>query len=165
MPDLDDALAEVGQEESLPMRAAMARTRARLFDADVPPARIDRYALLGVLGRGASGVVHRAHDPVLKRDVALKVYPKQTDPGVVRRIKREARISNLADIAKQQQRFEDAAQAQTRVVELSKRFDPSSKSTADALEALGEIRGLQGRSDDAERLSEEASAIRDATGP
>src|ERR1700722_16371005 len=36
------------------------------------PARIDRFAIRGYLGEGAFGRVYLAHDPLLKRDVALK---------------------------------------------------------------------------------------------
>ncbi len=94
---MEDALVEVGSEESLPMRAASARTRASLFGADVQPTRLGRFELLGVLGRGASGVVHRAHDPKLGRNVALKVYPKHADSELARRTKREARVSARLD--------------------------------------------------------------------
>jgi hypothetical protein len=37
------------------------------------PARIDRFAITRYLGEGAFGRVYLAHDPLLKRDVALKV--------------------------------------------------------------------------------------------
>jgi serine/threonine-protein kinase len=37
------------------------------------PALIGRYRILGTLGKGASSVVYRAHDPKFQREVALKV--------------------------------------------------------------------------------------------
>jgi len=35
--------------------------------------QLGRYKVLGKLGEGASGVVYRAHDPILDRDVAIKM--------------------------------------------------------------------------------------------
>jgi serine/threonine-protein kinase len=37
------------------------------------PRSLGRYALTGILGQGAMGVVYRAHDPVIDRPVAIKV--------------------------------------------------------------------------------------------
>jgi len=54
--------------------------------------RLDRYALLGELGRGATGCVFLAYDAKLKRSVALKVIPT---PGVqdAARTRRELEIA------------------------------------------------------------------------
>ncbi|MQA89608.1 MAG: protein kinase [Gemmatimonas sp.] len=59
---------------------------------------LDRYRVGEVLGRGGMGVVYRAHDAKLRRDVALKVLtPQSPDPeahGQLRsRLAREARIA------------------------------------------------------------------------
>jgi serine/threonine protein kinase/tetratricopeptide (TPR) repeat protein len=58
-----------------------------------PLASIGRYELLGLLGKGAMGAVHRAFDPVLEREVALKVMLPRlaSDPEHKRRFEREAR--------------------------------------------------------------------------
>jgi hypothetical protein len=42
-------------------------------DEEPLPARLGRYQVLGCLGAGGMGVVYRAHDPHLDRDVAIKV--------------------------------------------------------------------------------------------
>jgi serine/threonine-protein kinase len=62
------------------------------------PAQIGKYDLVGELGRGGMGVVYKGHDPVIKRDVALKVVRKRDlDPSdaeqALERFKREARAA------------------------------------------------------------------------
>jgi tetratricopeptide (TPR) repeat protein/tRNA A-37 threonylcarbamoyl transferase component Bud32 len=57
------------------------------------PARIGRYVIRGVLGRGASATVYRAYDETFRREVALKVF-RDDQPGVAdwtERFEREAR--------------------------------------------------------------------------
>jgi serine/threonine protein kinase len=56
-------------------------------------ARIGKYDVLGELGTGSMGVLYRAHDPVLDRDVALKTIAGSggMDPELKERFYREAR--------------------------------------------------------------------------
>jgi eukaryotic-like serine/threonine-protein kinase len=55
--------------------------------------RLSRYRVLERVGAGAMGVVYRAHDERLERDVAVKVLPPSTlpDESSRRRFEREAR--------------------------------------------------------------------------
>jgi WD40 repeat protein/tRNA A-37 threonylcarbamoyl transferase component Bud32 len=59
------------------------------------PEQIGRYAILAVLGQGASGTVYRAYDPNFDREVALKVLRGDRTDGVeyAERFAREARIA------------------------------------------------------------------------
>ncbi|MHC4667218.1 MAG: serine/threonine-protein kinase, partial [Planctomycetota bacterium] len=53
----------------------------------------DRYEITGELGRGGMGVVYRARDPVLDREVAVKLIPPgHLNPETEARFEREAKL-------------------------------------------------------------------------
>src|SRR5262245_15910392 len=57
-----------------------------------PGSRIGAYELVEVIGAGGMGIVYRARDAKLRRDVALKVLPEAValDPDRIARFRREA---------------------------------------------------------------------------
>ena len=80
--------------EILPATASRAETVGfPRSDAPPLPERIGEYVVLGEIGRGGMGVVYRAEDPHLKREIALKVMLPQfaANPDAKARFVREAR--------------------------------------------------------------------------
>ena len=63
-----------------------------------PRVRIGKYEIVALLGRGGMGAVHKAFDPLLERDVAIKVM-----------------LPGIADDPEQKQRFEREARAVARL--------------------------------------------------
>jgi eukaryotic-like serine/threonine-protein kinase len=57
--------------------------------------KLDGYEILGLLGAGGMGEVHRARDPALKREVAIKLLPTfvAQDPDRLRRFEQEAQTA------------------------------------------------------------------------
>ena len=56
--------------------------------------KLGAYEIVSPLGAGGMGEVYRAHDPELKRDVAIKVLPEDfaEDAERMKRFKREAQV-------------------------------------------------------------------------
>ncbi len=83
--------------------SGLDRVRAgAVMDADetsADPKRIGRYEVSRRLGRGATGVVYLARDPVLGREIAIKLLSPSlsADPAAVRRFSEEARAASALD--------------------------------------------------------------------
>ncbi len=90
----DEAVADTATAATVPARPA---PRVRL--GDLPHGtRIGRYVVLGPIGAGGMGLVVKAFDPELDRQVAVKlIRPDDVRPGAAQRLLREAQA--LAKLA------------------------------------------------------------------
>jgi serine/threonine protein kinase len=89
------AAAETGPLDDLGQRLSSIRDVL----ADTPPDRAGPYIVDAPIGRGGMGVVYRAHDPRLSRDVALKFLPRSVATGSAdaERLTTEARTASALD--------------------------------------------------------------------
>src|SRR5688572_17034532 len=78
-----------GPEET----ASLAAAETTAFEVAPPDGH--RYELVAELARGGMGIVYRAHDRALNREVAVKALrdPAGPVPGAARRLAEEARIT------------------------------------------------------------------------
>jgi len=86
---LAETLASSGTGTSLEKKRLHANVKAALFGGG-EPVRLGRYRLIDKLGQGGMGVVYRAHDDDLDRDVAVKLL-RPDGGGTATRLLREAR--------------------------------------------------------------------------
>ncbi len=101
--DACDACRHVVAEAGRAVSARPEASAGREAEDDVLPrgARIGRYEVVQAIGAGAMGVVYRARDPELDRDVALKVMKSDAGepsggggPRMLREAKAMARLSH-----------------------------------------------------------------------
>ena len=90
-------LAARGKEPSFIERPALDLAAEIVMHSDAESRvgrTIEQYQVLSVIGAGGMGVVYRARDTKLGRDVALKILPDEfsQDPERVARSEREARL-------------------------------------------------------------------------
>src|SRR3954470_24255485 len=84
------------QSPVLPRRTPPAA--ARIPAPNQPPSgcnRLGRYLVTGRLGKGGMGVVYEAEDTLLKRQVAIKLLPREVaaNPEALKRFLREGQAA------------------------------------------------------------------------
>jgi eukaryotic-like serine/threonine-protein kinase len=88
---IEDHAATCSACRGLVSAVAGVRTRTHGGGIGAEGALIDRYRIIGSAGHGAMGVVLRAHDPVLDREVAIKMINSAAeDPSARARMLAEA---------------------------------------------------------------------------
>lgn len=88
---------ERGTPEPLPVRAAASAAGDVVSEEEsLPPGLVlaDRYRVLSRVGGGGMGIVYRARDLTLGRDIALKVMRDSDDPALRERFRREAQLAS-----------------------------------------------------------------------
>jgi len=80
-PSEDDPLRQAPAMDDMEARRARAAIEGRLFSGPAEPVRVGRYRIEGRIGAGGMGVVYRARDPELARDVAVKVMNSEGHAG------------------------------------------------------------------------------------
>src|SRR5579864_2166783 len=93
LPSEPTPFAEVSPESVVPDTLA----DQPLAQPPVPPPSVElagRYEVLGEIGRGGMGAVLRGRDPVLGRDLAIKILLQEVAgrPDVAQRFREEAQV-------------------------------------------------------------------------
>ncbi|MEM7152067.1 MAG: serine/threonine-protein kinase [Myxococcota bacterium] len=98
---LDDILRDAAEGTDDPMDARiLAAVEHRLFATKLEPtARLGRYHIIDRIGAGGMGVVYRARDPELSRDVALKLLLRSNSHSDTARARLRQEAQALAEVS------------------------------------------------------------------